>query len=127
MNRMQEYLRKTEILRFLEIESVDIVDLYESMQEINHMDFSAMKETLSSIFLGIEKERRFTIVNVTDTYFTGDSIDSRSRKGNEGKIKKFIQIALVVTEKRGFPLFHRVYRTLCPTDLSWTILLRICG
>jgi transposase len=31
------------------------------------------------------------------------------RKGKEGRIKKFMQIALVVTEKRGFPLFHRVY------------------
>ena len=46
---------------------------------------------------------------MTDTYFTGDSIDSRPGKGKEGRIKKLMQIALVVTEKRGFPLFHRVY------------------
>jgi hypothetical protein len=109
INRMLEYLRETEILRYLGIESIDTVDLYESLQEINDMDFSAMEEKLASIFLGIEKERRSVIIDVTDTYFTGDSLDSRPRKGKEGRIKKLMQIALVVTEKRGFPLFHRVY------------------
>ncbi|MGC8617956.1 MAG: hypothetical protein ACP5UZ_04325, partial [Thermoplasmata archaeon] len=48
-------------------------------------------------------------MDVTDTYFTGDSLDSKPRNGKEGRIKKLIQIALVVTENRGFPLFHRVY------------------
>ncbi len=109
INRMPEYLRETEILRYLGIGSVDTVDLCGSLQEINDMDFSAMEEKLASIFLGIEKERRSVIIDVTDTYFTGDSLDSRPRKGREGRIKKLMQIALVVTEKRGFPLFHRVY------------------
>jgi transposase len=109
INRMPEYLRETEILRYLGFESIDTADLYESLQEINDMDFSAMEEKLASIFLGIEKERRSVIIDVTDTYFTGDSLDSRPRKGKEGRIKKLVQIALVVTEKRGFPLFHRIY------------------
>ena len=42
INRMPEYLRETEILRYLGIGSVDTVDLYGSLQEINDMDFSAM-------------------------------------------------------------------------------------
>jgi Transposase len=109
INRMPEYLQETEILRYLGIESIDTVDLYESLQEMNDMDFSAMEEKLASLFLDIEKERRSVIIDVTDTYFTGDSLDSKPRKGKEGRIKKLIQIALVVTEKRGFPLFHRVY------------------
>ena len=99
INRMPEYLRETEILRYIGIESIDTVDLYESLQEINDVDFSAMEEKLASLFLGIEKERRSVIVDVTDTYFTGDSLDSRPRKGKEGRIKKLMQIALVVTEK----------------------------
>ena len=99
INRISEYLRETEILRYIGIESIDTVDLYESLQEINDVDFSAMEEKLASLFLGIEKERRSVIVDVTDTYFTGDSLDSRPRKGKEGRIKKLMQIALVVTEK----------------------------
>lgn len=66
-----------------------------------------MEEKLASIFLGIEKDRRSVIIDVTNTYFIGDSIDPRTRKGKEGRIKKPIQIALVVTGKRVFPLFHR--------------------
>lgn len=109
INRMREYLQETEILRYLGMENIDTADLYESLQEINDMDFSIVEEKLASFFLDIEKNRRSVIIDVTDTYFTGDSIDSRPRKGKEGRVKKLIQIALVVTERRGFPLFHRVY------------------
>ena len=109
INRMEEYLQETEILRYLDMENIGTQDLYESLQEINDMDFSAIEEKLASFFLDTEKDRRSVIIDVTDTYFTGDSLDSRPRKGKDGRIKKLIQIALVVTEKRGFPLFHRVY------------------
>ena len=109
INRMEEYLQETEILRYLDIQNISTQDLYESLEEINDMDFPALEEKLASFFLDVEKERRSVIIDVTDTYFTGDSLDSRPRKGKEGRIKKLMQIALVVTEKRGFPLFHRVY------------------
>ena len=42
ISKMSEYLRETEILRYLGIESIDTGDLHESLQEINDMDFSAM-------------------------------------------------------------------------------------
>ena len=109
INRMLEYLQETEILTHLGMDSIHTADLYRSLQDINDMDFSAIEEKLASFFLEIEKNRRSVIIDVTDTYFTGDSLDSRPRKGKEGRIKKLMQIALVVTEKRGFPLFHRVY------------------
>ena len=109
INRMEEYLQETEILRYLDIQNISTQDLYESLEEINDMDFPALEEKLASFFLDVEKERRSVIIDVTDTYFTCDSVDSRPRKGKEGRIKKLMQIALVVTEKRGFPLFHRVY------------------
>ena len=41
-------------LQCLSIESIDTVGLNESQQEINDMDFSAIKEKLKSIFLDIE-------------------------------------------------------------------------
>ncbi len=43
------------------------------------------------------------------TRSTTYSLDSLPRKGKEGRIRKLIKIAFVVTEKRGFPLFHRAY------------------
>ncbi|MGC8581308.1 MAG: transposase [Thermoplasmata archaeon] len=109
INRMPEYLQETEILRYLGIEKIDTANLYKSLQKINDMDFSAIEDNLADLFLNIENENKSVIIDVTDTYFTGDSLDSKPRKGKEGRIKKLIQIVLVVTERRGFPLFHRVY------------------
>ncbi len=109
INKMPLYLEETEILRYLGIQSINTEDLYASLQNMNDMDFSNIEEKLADLFLGIEKDRRTVVIDVTDTYFTGDSLDSMPRKGKEGRIKKLIQIALVVTEKRGFPLFQRTY------------------
>ena len=49
------------------------------------------------------------IIDVTDTYFEGKSIEGEYRRGKHEKVKKLVQIALAVTENRGFPLFHRTY------------------
>ncbi len=109
INRMPQYLDETEILRYLGIQGVTTQDLYSSLEEINDMDFSTVEKKLANIFLGIEDNKHTVVIDVTDTYFTGDSLDSKPRKGKEGRIKKLIQITLVVTEKRGFPLMHRTY------------------
>lgn len=109
ISRMQEYLNNTEILRYLNIPSIKTEDLYSSLAEINDADFTDIEKDLSQKFLGLEGDRDAVVIDVTDTYFTGDSLDSRPRKGKEGRIKKLIQIALVVTEKRGFPLMYRTY------------------
>jgi hypothetical protein len=73
------------------------------------MDFSKVEKKLADLFLGIEDNKHTVVIDVTGTYFTGDSLDSVPRKGKEGRIKKLVQIALVVTEKRGLPLMHRTY------------------
>lgn len=109
INRMEEYLKGTEILRFLGLKEVNTEDLYTSLSDLDEIDFERVEEKLSKLFVSIEGEKKSVIVDVTDTYFTGDSLDSKPRKGKEGRIRKLIQIALVVTEKRGFPIFHRVY------------------
>ncbi len=106
---MEEYLRGTDILRFLGLEEVNTEDLYASLSDLDEIDFEKVEERLSKLFISIEKEKRSVIVDVTDTYFTGDSLDSDPRRGKEGRVKKLIQIALVVTENKVFPLFLRVY------------------
>ncbi|MEM3860027.1 MAG: hypothetical protein QXV17_08335 [Candidatus Micrarchaeaceae archaeon] len=68
-----------------------------------------MGKKLADIFLEVEKDKHTVVIDVTDMYFTGDSLESKQRKGKEGRIRKLIQIALVVTERRGFPLMHRTY------------------
>jgi len=72
------------------------------------MDFSKIEKSLSSIFSHID-EKNAVIIDITDTYFEGKSIEGDERRGKEEKVKKLVQIALAVTEDHGFPLFHRTY------------------
>lgn len=109
INRMEDYLKTTEIPLYLGMQEVSTAKLYKSLSEINELDFTEIENKLSSIFMGLEKNRRTVVIDVTDTYFTGDSLDSMPRKGKEGRIKKLMQLALGVTEDNGFPLMHRIY------------------
>ena len=78
---MEEYLQGTEILRFLGLEEVNTEDLYASLSDLEEIDFERVEESLSKLFISMEKEKKSVIVDVTDTYFTGDSLDSKPRKG----------------------------------------------
>ena len=109
INRMEDYLKTTEIPLYLGMQDVSTGKLYKSLSEINGLDFTEIENRISSIFMGIEKNRKTVVIDVTDTYFTGDSLDSMPRKGKEGRIRKLMQIALAVTEDNGFPLMHRIY------------------
>ena len=108
INRMEEWLSNTDMLEILGVESTSTSRLYDSLDELNDLDFSKMEENLSSTFSKID-ENRAVIIDVTDTYFEGKSIEGEYRKGKDEKVKKLVKIALAVTEKRGFPLFHRTY------------------
>lgn len=109
INRMDDYLKTTEILRYLGISGISTDDLYGSLSDINDLDFTRIEKYLSRLFLDLEGNRRTVVIDVTDTYFTGDSLESLPRKGKDGRIRKLLQIALVVSEKKGFPLLHRTY------------------
>ncbi|MEM0135323.1 MAG: hypothetical protein QXU18_08890, partial [Thermoplasmatales archaeon] len=103
INRMPRYLRILVSSRYLGIKGTSTQDLYSSLEDINDMDFSTVEKKLANIFLEIEKNKHTVVIDVTDSYFTFDSLESKQRKGKEGRIKKLIQIALVATERRGFP------------------------
>ena len=83
ISRMQKYLNNTEILRYLNIPTIKTEDLYSSRAEINDADFTEIEKDLLQKFLGLEGDRNAVVIHVTDTYFTGDSLDSRPRKGKE--------------------------------------------
>ena len=108
INRMEEWLSYTDMLDILGIKATSTARLYDSLDTLNEMDFSRMEESLSGIFSSID-DRNAVIIDVTDTYFEGDSIEGKARRGKEEKVKKLVQIALAVTEDHGFPLFHRTH------------------
>lgn len=108
INKMEQWLSETDILETLGLESITTEQLYEALEQLQDVDFSKIEENLAA-HLSEHEEKRSLVIDVTDTYFEGDSIDEKPRRGKDGKVKKLVQIALAVTEKWGFPIFHRTF------------------
>lgn len=109
INRLEEWLRYTEIPDVLNIAQVSSKQLYESLGEIGEDELDQLNEKLYEIARKHDSSHDAAIVDVTDIYFSGKYEDIKRRKGKDGKIKKLIQIGLAVTFKHGFPLFHKKY------------------
>jgi transposase len=94
----------------LGIENITTTQLYNTLEQIQTLDFSKIEETTVT-HLPKEKrqEKRSLIIDITNTYFEGETRKEKPRRGKDGKVKKLIQIALAVTEKWGFPIFHRTF------------------
>ena len=108
INKMEEWLSYTDMLDILKINNISTSKLYDAPDELNNMDFSKIENKLSNIFSDIDGNNA-VIIDITDTYFDGNSIDGLPGRGKEEKVKKLMQIALAVTSVNGFPLFHKIY------------------
>ena len=115
INRMEGWLNETDMLEVLGIERITTADLYNALDELQLSDFSKVEQTLAGYLSRYEGDgvaaRRSLVIDVTDTYFEGDGMDEGEapRRGKDGKVGRLVQIALAVTEKRGFPIFHRLF------------------
>ena len=109
INKMENWLTRTEILPLIGLDSVGTKELYETLTHVDGIDFEPVELTVSNRLSRFEKYRRSVVIDVTDTYFEGKTWNVERRRGKDGKYKKLIQIALAVTEKHGFPIFHKIY------------------
>lgn len=109
INKLEDWIRYTEIPEVLGIKAPNVKELYESLADINEDDFEIINEKLFSVFSSYENIKESAIIDVTDTYFLGSSINIKRRKGKDGQVSKLIQIGLAVSFKNGFPIFHKQY------------------
>jgi len=109
INKLENWMRYTEIPEVLGMKSPSVKDLYESLADINEEDFEKINEKMFSVFESYENIKESTIIDVTDTYFAGSKINLKRRKGKDGQISKLIQIGLAVSFKNGFPILHKKY------------------
>lgn len=84
--------------------------MYESLSEISEEDFHHLNSQMNEVFKQYEKDSTTAVIDVTDTYFEGTTLEIKRRKGKDGKIKKLLQIGLAVSFKNGFPLFFKKYQ-----------------
>lgn len=106
INKMEDWLRFTEIPEVLNVE-VSTKKLYESLNSVDNFD--KIESTIYKKVKKYEKDNKAAIIDVTDTYFEGNNIDGKRRRGKDGKVRHLVQIGLAVSLKHGFPIFHRTY------------------
>lgn len=110
ISKLEDWLRFTEIPSVLGIEGVSTKDLYESLTDIDEEEFERIDSNIHDIFIKYDDSIDVAVIDVTDTYFEGDSEEIQRRKGKDGKIKKLLQVGLAVSFKNGFPIFHKKYQ-----------------
>lgn len=109
INKLEEWLNSTEIPQILGIEDISTARLYDALSTFDDINFTEVEDKVRSTLLPYEKDRKSIVIDVTDTYFEGNKVPGKPRKGKEDKVKKLMQIGLAVTKQYGFPLFHRTY------------------
>lgn len=109
INKLENWMKFTEIPSILGIENISIKKLYESLSEVNEEDFEKLDRKMYSIFNKYERISDAAIIDVTDTYFAGSNINIKKRKGKDDKVRKLTQIGLAVSFQNGFPIFHKQY------------------
>lgn len=110
INNLEEWVRQTEILSTLGMESLSVKKVYESLSELSLKDFEPIEEKIYEHFSKHDPGKDTVVVDVTDTYFEGrKGSSSRKRRGKDGKYKNLVQICLAASLKNGFPVMHKVY------------------
>lgn len=110
INKLEDWFRYTEIPEILKIKDVTTKELYESLSDISDEELNKINELMTEVFKKYDSELDAAIIDVTDTYFEGDSEEVQKRKGKDGKIRKLLQIGLGASFKSGFPLFYKKYQ-----------------
>lgn len=110
IHKLEDWIRFTEIPEVLELKEVSTRELYESLTDINDEEFERIDSNMHDIFTKYDDAIDVAVIDVTDTYFEGDSEEIQRRKGKDGKVKKLLQVGLAVSFKKGFPLFHKRYQ-----------------
>ncbi len=110
INKLEDWLRFTEIPNVLGIGNVSTKELYESLTDIHEEEFERIDAEMHDILTKYDDSIDVAVIDVTDTYFEGDPEEVQRRKGKDGKVKKLLQIGLAVSFKKGFPLFHKKYQ-----------------
>ena len=114
INKIEEWIEYTEIPEVLEIDKLSTKNLYESLTEISEGEFTNIDKNMHLIFNQIEDIKDVAVIDVTDTYFEGKSLDIKKRKGKDGKVRRLVQVGLATSFTNGFPIFHKQYQGNLP-------------
>jgi transposase len=110
INKLEEWMEYTEIPEVLGLNKISTKDLYESLSDVSEGEFINIDKNMHIIFNQLEEIKDVAVIDVTDTYFEGKSLDIKKRKGKDGKVRRLVQIGLATSFTNGFPIFHKQYQ-----------------
>lgn len=111
VNKMKQWIEKTELPTLLEISDIGVNTLYHTLDYLEKINWDKINQNIVNKWFSTYKESKDSsiIIDVTDTYFNGTKANWKKRKGKDGKYDKLLQIALAVSGANGFPLKHATY------------------
>jgi len=107
--KLEDRINNTDMLQLLDLKETSTTKLYDALTDLDEMDFSKIQDTIYNYLEKYEPKNKAMVIDVTDTYFEGNNINIKKRKGKESKVKKLLQIGLMTTFKYGFPIIHSNY------------------
>ncbi len=110
LNKMENWVRFTEIPKVIGLNQISTKELYESLSEMSDDDFRRLNFKMDKIFQQYETDQTTAVIDVTDTYFEGTKQNIKRRKGKDGKVRRLLQIGMAVSFNNGFPLFFKKYQ-----------------
>lgn len=109
ISQMPDWLKLTDLPTILGVNGFSSKKFYNSLDKLQRLDFTIVEKELIKVWETQENIKETLIIDVTDTYFNGKHAEWKSRRGKDGKNDKLVQIALAVSAKNGFPVFHKLY------------------
>jgi len=109
IKKMAEWFEFTEIPEILRAKEFSTKSLYDALGEFDSESFDRIENDVAEFFARYDDCKKAAILDVTDTYFEGEHMKIKPRRGKDGKVRRLVQIGLAVTQQNGFPIMHKVY------------------
>jgi transposase len=111
VNKMEDWYRRTDLHKILDIADVSEKKLYNAMDSINEKNSEHIQRRIFRSVQNIYNLRpKGFFFDVTNVYFYGTECKIAKKGYNkEGGNKPQVQIGLAVTEDEGIPIFHRTF------------------
>lgn len=112
INRMSAWFNRTDLSVLLDIKNITEKTLLAALDSLEEIDVENLQiEIFNTLENKFHVARSGIVYDVTNTYLYGKKCPlGKSGHDKEGvKGRPLIQVALAVTQEKGFPLFHKVF------------------
>ncbi len=108
--KIASWAQHTLLFELLGTEALSTKAMYEALDHLNDLPFERVEAALARHWARLAPaDTKCFVLDVTDTYLAGNSLEAKPTKGKDGKVSKLIEVGLVVSFTNGFPMLHKSY------------------